>query len=227
MHGGALVGALMGWETHPGFINVWFIPMAAKTCFNWPVWAKKAKSIYWDCWPVTLSHLFQVPSQRLEREIQTQFFSITKIDHQTKNNWKFVVNCQSTFKPPTYNCDQTQFPIINDDAFRLRQRNEKKVCCGSKVSRPRISTETPTGGVNTSGKLLVTIWGRMRQKLTMCSWTTWSVSSLTSKKLNRGYNLGRSSWYTWTTTWRHQRPLGLNLHLCSQALIRELSLSGN
>ena len=118
------------------------------------------------------------------------------------------------------NCDQTQFPSIND-AFRLRQRNEKKVCCGSKVSRPRISTETQTGGVNTSGKLLVAIWGRMRQKLTMCSWRTLSDSSLTSKKLNREYNSGRSSWYTLTTTWRHQRPLGLNLHLCLP-LIREL-----
>ena len=93
--------------THPGFITVWFIPMAAKTCFNWPVWAKKAKSIYWDCWPVTLSHLFQVPSQRLEREIQTQFFSIIKIDHQTKNYWWSVVNWQLTFKPPTYSCNSS------------------------------------------------------------------------------------------------------------------------
>ena len=35
--------------THPGFITVWFIPMAARTCFKRPVLAKKAKSFTENC----------------------------------------------------------------------------------------------------------------------------------------------------------------------------------
>ena len=55
--------------------------MAARACLKWPGLGWKAKSITWDCWPVTASHLLKIPL----------FFQSPKL-----NNW------QSTFKPPTY-----------------------------------------------------------------------------------------------------------------------------